>query len=67
MLENHTLTKAVDKKFWEHETNYAAGSLAIFFFALGCFGGIGSQAAQFLFTLALLELGQHDATRVNLP
>ena len=32
-------------------------------FVLGCFGGIGSQEARFLCTLAFLELRQHDALR----
>ena len=60
MLENHTLTQAEDEKFRKHETNYAAVGLAFFPFVLGCFGGIGSQAARFLCTLAFLELRQHD-------
>ena len=63
VLENHTLTQAEDEKFRKHETNYAAVGLAFFYFVLGCFGGIGSQAARFLSTLAFLELRQHDALR----
>ena len=63
MLENRTLTQAEDEKFRKHETNYAAVGLAFFPFVLGCFGGIGSQAARFLCTLAFLELRQHDALR----
>ena len=36
-------------------------SVMLFSFIFGCFGGIGSQAARFLCTLAFLELRQHDA------
>ena len=63
MLENRTLTQVEDEKFRKHETNYAAVGLAFFPFVLGCFGGIGSQAARFLCTSAFLELRQHDALR----
>ena len=63
VLENHTLTQAEDEKFRKHETNYAAVGLAFFPFVLGCFGGIGSQAARFLCTLAILKLRQRDALR----
>ena len=38
--------------------------LAFSHFVLGCFRGIGSQAARFLCTLAFLELRQHDALLV---
>ena len=58
--ENHTLTQAYGEKFRKHETNYAAVYLAFFPFVLGCFGGIGSQAARFLCTLAFLELRQYE-------
>ena len=61
VLENHTLTQAEDEKFHKHETNYAFVGFACFPFVLGCCGGIGSQAARFLCTLAFLELRQHDA------
>ena len=49
-IENHTLKQLADEKFRKHETTYA-------------FGGIGSQASQFLCTLPFLELRQHDAIR----
>ena len=61
VLENHTLSKAEDEKFSKHESSYAAVGYAFSPFVLGCFGGIGSQAARFLCTLAFLELRQHDA------
>ena len=63
VLENHTLAKAEDEKFSKHERSYAAVGYAFFPFVLGCFGGIGSQAARFLCALAFLELRQHDAIR----
>ena len=63
VLENHTLAKAEDEKFSKHESSYAAVGYAFSPFVLGCFGGIGSQAARFLCTLAFLELRQHDALR----
>ena len=61
VLENHTLAKAEDEKFSKHESSYAAVSYAFSPFVLGCFGGIGSQAARFLCALTFLELRQHDA------
>ena len=61
VLVNNTLTKAEDEKFSKHECSYAAISYAFFPFVLGCFGGIGSQAARFLCALAFLEIRQHDA------
>ena len=61
VLENHTLAKAEDEKFSKHESSYAAVGYAFFPFVLGCFGGIGSQAARFLCALAFLEIRQHDA------
>ena len=63
VLENHTLAKAEDEKFSKHESSYAAIGYAFFPFVLGCFSGIGSQAARFLCALAFLELRQHDAIR----
>ena len=48
---------------WICESSYAAVGYAFFPFILGCFGGIGSQAARFLCALAFLELRQHDAIR----
>ena len=63
VLENHTLTKAGDEKFSKHESSYAAVCYAFFPFVLGCFGGLGSQAARFLCALAFLDLLQHDAIR----
>ena len=63
VLENHTLTQAEDEKFRKHETNYGLVGLVFFPFVLGSIGGIGSQAARFLFTLAFLGHRQHDALR----
>ena len=56
VLENLTLKQAKDEKFWKHETNYVAVGLTFSPFVLDCFGGIGSQAARFLCTLAFWNL-----------
>ena len=46
-----------------HPSVFFALCYAFFPFVLGCFGGIGYQAARFLCALAFLELRQHDAIR----
>ena len=53
----------MNEKFSKYESSDAAVGYAFFPFVLGCFGGIGSQAARFLCALAFLELRRHDAIR----